>query len=162
MSKTRKVLSSVAAAAFLVASGAACAQRVATASTPTYQPQTRTVDIAAIPQLVHEQGATFDWLGAAFKKGGLLDGKEVWGFSIDHITVYQGDNVAVSILNPGDDPHTFTITELGVNQAIKGNGTAHTSFLAEKVGTFRFFCSIPEHSPYMSGEITVLPASAGA
>jgi len=160
MWRTRRIMIAIALAA-LLATGSACAERSATASAPTYRPQTRTVDIAAVPFLVHEQSATFDWLGAAFKKGGLLDGKEVWGFSIDHITVYAGDNVDVSILNPGDDPHTFTITELGVNQAIKGNGSSHTSFIAEKVGTYRFFCSIPEHSPYMSGEITVLPASAG-
>lgn len=161
MSGTRRITMAIAVVA-LMATGAACAERAATAAGPTYQPQTRSVDLVAVPFLVHEQSATFDWLGAAFKKSGLLDGKEVWGFSIDHITVYQGDNVDVSILNPGDDPHTFTITELGVNQAIKGNDSSHTSFIAEKVGTFRFFCSIPEHAPYMSGQITVLPASAGA
>jgi len=150
------------AAAVLVATGVACATKTSEASGPTYQPQTRTYAIAAVPLLVHEEQATFDWLKPAFAKKGLLADKEVWGFSLSHITVYQGDNVDVTIVNPGDDPHTFTISELAVNTPIKGNGQAHTSFIAEKVGTFRFYCTIPEHYPYMSGEITVLPASAGA
>ncbi len=162
MSRGRRYAMGVAAAALLIATGAACVQRTATAAAPTYRPQTRSFTFAAVPLLVHEQQPTFDWLKRGFAKNGLLDGKEVWGWSTSHITVYAGDVVDVSILNPGDDPHTFTISELGVNTAIKGNSRAHTSFVAQKTGSFMYFCSIPEHYPYMSGEITVLPSSAGA
>ena len=162
MSKAKRITMGLAAAALLIGTGAACAQGPAVAAGPNYKPQTRAYSIAAVPLLVHEESTTFDWLKPAFAKKGLLDGKEVWGFSLSHITVYQGDNVDVTIVNPGDDPHTFTISDLGVNTAIKGNGQAHTSFIAEKVGTFRYYCTIAEHYPYMSGEITVLPASAGA
>ena len=118
--------------------------------------------IAAVPQLVHEQTSTFDFLNRAFAKHGLLDGKEVWGWSNTHITVYQGDSITANLLNPGDDPHTFTITELAVNKVLNAASSTSVSFSAYKIGTFKFFCSIPEHYPYMSGTITVLPDSAAS
>src|SRR5438093_620529 len=53
----------------------------ATATSSTYKPVTRTFIVTTVPLLVHEQTGQFDYLGQDFAKGGLLDGKEVWGFS---------------------------------------------------------------------------------
>lgn len=142
--------------------GTSCSTKTAEATTPPYTQQHFEYSIVAVPLLVHEQTSTFDYLDKAFAKHGLLDGKEVWGWSLNHITVYQGDSVTANLLNPGDDPHTFTITELDVNKVLNPAASTSLTFSAYKVGTFKFFCTVPEHAPYMTGTITVLPDSAAS
>jgi len=159
MHRTR-VMGIVAGFGLLALTAGACAQGTANAARQRYTEQQRTFTITAVPLLVHEQQGMFDYLKGAFAKGGMLADKEVWGFSPSSITVYQWDTVSVSLVNPGDDPHTFTINELGVNADMKGGGTSQVSFTANKVGSFAFVCSMPEHSPYMWGTLTVLPDSA--
>ena len=154
--KTLILITGLAAAALL---GSACST-AASAKTPTYYPQNQQFSVAAVPLLVHEDQGAYDYLQKAFAKHGLLDGHEIWGFSQSHLFVYQYDAVDVNLLNVGDDPHTFTITELGVNVEMKPQSQVKADFVASKVGTYRFFCSIAEHAPWMSGTITVLPDSA--
>ena len=160
MNISKKLLMLAAGLGLVALVGTSCATGTAVAQGPKYSPQSRQFQIAAVPQLVHEQSGTFDFLQKAFAKHGLLDGHEIWGFSQSNLVVYQWDPVDVNLLNVGDDPHTFTITELGVNAELKPNAQSKADFVASKVGTFRFFCSIPEHAPWMSGTITVLPDSA--
>src|ERR1044072_3506383 len=162
MNIKRKLLFAAAGLGLIAFAGTGCAVKSAHATTPAYTQQHFDYSIVAVPQLVHEQTGAFDYLNRAFARHGVLDGKEVWGWSQDHITIYQGDSVTVHLLNPGDDPHTFTITELAVNGQLKPASSTSVSFSAYKVGTFKFFCSIPEHYPYMSGTITVLPDSASS
>jgi hypothetical protein len=92
--------------------------RVEAASTSTYAPQSRDVLITTVPLLVHEQISTFDWLKQDFRKGGVFDGTEVWGFYPSTVTVYAGDTVNLTVVNPSDDPHTFTVPDLGYNLAV--------------------------------------------
>jgi len=140
---------------------AGCGKKAATVASQ-YTPQARPLVVTAVPLLVHEEAGTFSYLKKAFAKGGVLDGKEVWGFAPSSITVYRGDTLKLTFVNPGDDPHTFTIDELTVNAAIAGGATSESSFVASRVGVYRFYCAIPEHAPYMSGTLTILPeASAG-
>jgi heme/copper-type cytochrome/quinol oxidase subunit 2 len=126
-----------------------------------YTPQTRNFVMTIVPSWVHEVTGTYDYLNAEFGKKGLLAGKEVWGFSPSGITVYQGDTVVIELYNPSSDPHTWTIAELGVNAPVGGAAKATVHFVASKVGVFQFNCEVGEHFPFMTGQLTVLPASAG-
>jgi len=127
----------------------------------TYKPQTRQLVVTAVPLLVHEETGLYpDYLKKDFAKGGLLEKGEVWGFSPNNLTVYEGDTVQVTVVNPGGDPHTFTIAELNFNIDVPAISTVKGSFVVPKVGLFKFFCAIPEHSPYMWGGLVVLPDSA--
>jgi heme/copper-type cytochrome/quinol oxidase subunit 2 len=126
-----------------------------------YTPQARHFVMTIVPSWVHEVTSAYDYLGAEFGKKGLLAGKEVWGFSPSSITVYQGDTVDIELYNPSSDPHTWTITELGVNVPAGGAAKATVHFVADTVGIFEFNCEIGEHFPFMTGQLTVLPGSSG-
>ena len=84
-------------------------------------------ETADVPLLVHEQTGQFDYLGQDFAKGGLLDGKEVWGFSPSTLTVYQGDTVDVTVVNPSGDDHTFTLPSIGFDLFVKAQTSASAS-----------------------------------
>lgn len=102
----------------------------------------------------------FDFLKEDFAKGGMLDGKEVYGFSPTSITVYAGDTVDLTLVNPEDDTHTFTISDLNLNAEMKGQSTMKVSFVAGKPRIYQFVCADAEHAPYMWGQLVVLPASS--
>ena len=121
--------------------------------TGAYAPQTRTFVVTTVPLLVHEQAATFDYLKQDFSPKGMLATKEV------SFTVYAGDTVRVTVVNPSGDDHTFTLPEVGFNLYVKAQSTASGTFIARAVGPFTFVCTIAEHSPYMSGQLIVLPDS---
>jgi plastocyanin len=125
-----------------------------------YQPVTRTFVVTTVPLLVHEEAGTYDYLGRDFNKKGVLDGKEVWGFSPSTLTVYAGDTVHVIVVNPSGDDHTFTLPSAGFNLYVKAQSTASGTFTVPKAGPVTFFCTIAEHSPYMWGQLVVLPGSA--
>ena len=140
--------------------GSSTATTVSGNSISSYTPVTRQFVVAAVPLLVHEQTATFGYLNKDFGKSGVLNGKELWGFSPSSFTVYQGDTVQITVINAGDDPHTFTIAAVGFNLQVPPRATASGSFVVPKPGPFMYFCTIPEHSPYMWGQLVVLPDSA--
>lgn len=125
----------------------------------TYAPTTKEFVVTTVPMLVHELTKTFGYLNRDFK-GGVLNGKEVWAFNPSSLTVYQGDTVDIKVVNPSGDAHTFTLADLGFNLDIKAQGTASGSFVASKVGVFRFACQVTEHVPYMWGQLVVLPDSS--
>ncbi len=137
---------------------AACGQ--SQASAPQYTPQTRTFTMVTVPLLVKESAATFGFLKKDFAAGGVLADKEVYAFSPDHLTVYQGDTVKMTIVNPEDDAHTFTLTDFNVNAALAPQTVTKVSFVANKVGLFTFYCAVAEHVPFMYGQLTVLPDSS--
>jgi len=122
-------------------------------------PVARDFLITTVPLLVHEQTGTFDYLAKDFGKKGVLSDKEVWGFSPSSLTVYQGDTVHVTVVNPSGDDHTFTLPSVGFDLYVKAQSTASGSFVVPKTGAFAFVCTIAEHSPYMSGQLVVLPGS---
>lgn len=127
-----------------------------TVPSSTYTPATKTFVITTVPMLVHEQTKTFGYLNKDFKSG-VLKGKEVWAFNPSSLTVYQGDTVDIQLVNPSGDAHTFTLADLGFNLDVKAQGTASGSFVASKVGVFTFACEMPEHMPFMWGQLVVLP-----
>ncbi|SRR5579884_326914 len=126
-----------------------------------YTPQTRALTVTTVPLMVHEMQASLPFLKKAFAAGGVLGPKkEVYGFVPSTLVVYQGDTVNLTVVNPEDDDHTFTIREMGVNLEVKGLASARTSFVAKKVGVFSYTCAYDEHLPYMWGQLVVLPDSA--
>jgi plastocyanin len=133
--------------------------QVAGNAASTYKPQTRNLLVTAVPLLVHEQTGVFDYLKKDFAKGGLLQGTEVWAFSPSTLTVYQGDTVHVTVVNPGGDLHTFTIAAVGFSINVPPLTQRHGSFVVPRAGLYKFYCAIPEHSRYMWGNLVVLPDS---
>jgi plastocyanin len=126
----------------------------------TYKPQTREFVVTTVPLLVHEMTSTYDYLKQDFTPKGMLASKEVWAFSPSSFTVYAGDTVHVLVVNPSGDDHTFTLPSVGFNLLVKAQSTASGTFVVPAVGALTFVCTIAEHSPYMSGQLIVLPDSA--
>ncbi len=131
------------------------------AAVSTYTPTTKDFIVTTVPMLVHEQTNTFGYLNRDFK-GGVLQGKEVWAFNPSSLTVYQGDTVNINVVNPSGDAHSFTLADLGFNLSVNSQAKASGSFVAGKVGVFKFSCEIPEHMPFMWGQLIVLPDSSAA
>ena len=52
--------------------------------------------------------AVMDFLTKAF------DGKEVYGFSPNTVTVVEGDTIHFTFINPEDDVHSFVLPDLGI------------------------------------------------
>ncbi len=65
-----------------------------------------------------------------------------WGFEPGTITVSKGDRVHLTITSK-DVTHGFTIKEYAIAEKIIPGKTSNVEFVADKVGTFSFFCSVP-------------------
>jgi len=135
---------------------------VTRASAATYRPQTRAFTVTAVPLLVQEMAGTLPYLQQDFAKGGLLDAKEVYGFYPSTLTVYQGDTLDLTLVNPANDPHTFTISALNVDVAMPSQSSVTAHFTVTQPGIYTFLCAEPGHIPYMWGQLIVLPDSAAA
>jgi cytochrome c oxidase subunit 2 len=62
-------------------------------------------------------------------------------FQPSTITVKQGDTVKLRITS-NDVAHGFAINEFGINERIEPEQTVNIKFVADKKGTFRFYCSV--------------------
>jgi hypothetical protein len=49
---------------------------------------------------------------------------------------------------------------VGFNLLVKAQASASGTFVAAKVGPYNYICTIAEHSPYMWGQLVILPDSA--
>lgn len=148
--------------ALLLLGGALLIGTGAFAKGSSYTPQTHKYTMTAVPVLVHEQQGTLDYLQKDFATGGLLEGKEVYTYLPGTLVVYQGDTVDLTLVNPADDPHSFTISELHVNVEMPGGSSTQTSFVAAKAGIYTYYCNEAEHFPFMWGQLVVLPDPSGA
>ena len=72
------------------------------------------------------------------------------------ITVKKGDTVRVSFKNSGGI-HNFVIDELGIKTKTIASGASDVvEFVAFKVGTFEYYCSVGTHRAQgMVGKITI-------
>ncbi len=113
-----------------------------------------------VPLLTHEMEGSLDYLKEEFAPGGLLHGQEVYAFDPSTMIVYEGDKLDLTLINPSEDPHTFTIPELGVNIPVGGQSEVRGIFSAGQVGLFNYLCIVPEHIKHMRGQLLVLPTSA--
>jgi len=68
-----------------------------------------------------------------------------WEFSPDTITVNKGDKVILNIENLDDGSgtgHGITIPNFGVSKSFRKGESVTIEFVANKKGTFPFFCSV--------------------
>ncbi len=121
---------------------------------PPYTPRAREVTITTVPLLVKELSRTYPFLAKDFAKGGVLDGKEVYAFEPSSITVYAGDTLRLTFINPEDDAHSFVLPDLAVN--LPGQSITRATYVTRMPGLFAFRCAIPAHLPSMVGELVVL------
>lgn len=124
-----------------------------------YTPQVRELTLTTIPLLTKELQKTYPFLRKDFAPGGVLQGKEVYGFFPSTLTVVEGDTVHFTLVNPEDDAHTFVLQELVV--PLPGQSVTHASYVASRAGVFTFACVVPAHLPLMYGQLVVLPAAIG-
>jgi plastocyanin len=122
-----------------------------------YTPRSRTITITTVPLLVKEQTSVLAFLKEDFAKGGVLDGKEVYGFSPSSVTVVEGDTVHFTFINPEDDLHTFVLPDLVV--ALPPQKITTATYVARRAGIYPFVCSVKSHLPMMSGQLIVLPGA---
>jgi plastocyanin len=138
----------------------ACTRRASpTTAGAAYIPHVRELTVTTVPLLVKEEQKLFPFLGADFAKGGVLDGKEVYAFSPSTLTVVVGDTVHFTFINPEDDVHSFVLPDLAV--PLPPQKITHATYVAKHVGIFPFVCAVQAHLPMMSGQLVVLPDSAG-
>ena len=143
----------------VVLSGAALAEGCAApAPRAAYRPRRREVTITAVPLLTRELQRLYPFLARDFARGGVLEGKEVYGFEPSAVTVVEGDTLALTLVNPEDDAHSFVLPRLEVGMPPESTVTAR--YVADTAGIYRYTCSIPSHLPFMYGTLVVLPASA--
>ena len=71
------------------------------------------------------------------------DDKGVW-FSVKEIRVKKGDRVRIAVTNI-KGMHDFVIDEFGVKQETPLNEKTVIEFVADKAGTFEYYCSKPGH-----------------
>ena len=64
-----------------------------------------------------------------------------WDFSPSTITVNEGDTVILNIQSI-DVTHGFAISEFGVSEQLVSGNTVKVEFIADKKGTFSFFCNV--------------------
>lgn len=84
-----------------------------------------------------------------------------WGYKPDTITVKQGDNVTL-YLTSSDVTHGFELDAFGINAEITPGQITTVNFIADKPGTFTFYCSVfcgSGHST-MRGTLIVLPSNS--
>lgn len=79
-----------------------------------------------------------------------------WEFTPSTITVNRGDTVKLHITSI-DVTHGFTINEFGINEVLEPGKDVHVEFIADKTGTFSFWCSVPCGSGHsgMRGQLIV-------
>jgi plastocyanin len=109
-----------------------------------------------VPLLVKEQQGVLPFLKEDFAKGGVLDGKEVYAFSPSTVTVFEGDTIHFTFINPEDDVHSFVLPDFAVS--LPGQKTTTATYVAKGPGIYVFECAIPSHLPMMYGQLVVLAA----
>jgi len=134
----------------------ACARPDKSPRSAAYIPRVRAITVTTVPLLVKEERSVFPFLGPAFAKGGVLDGKEVYAFSPSTVTVIEVDTIHFTFINPEDDVHSFVLPDLAVS--LPGGSTTDTTYVAKRAGIFPFVCAVQAHLPMMAGQLVVLPA----
>jgi plastocyanin len=119
-----------------------------------YVPVTRAITVTTVPLLVKEDQSVFPFLKSDFAKGGVLEGKEVYGFSPSTITVFAGDTIDFTFYNPEDDDHSFVLPDLAV--PLPPQKVTAARYVARRAGIFPFVCSVASHLPMMWGQLIVL------
>jgi len=159
MTSVERLRIKLAVAAALTASMSCTREQTATERTKhPYRPIARAITVTTVPLLVKEEQTVLPFLKADFAKGGVLDGKEVYGFSPSTITVVEGDTIHFTLINPEDDLHSFVLPDLALSLPAQKKITA--TYIAKRAGIFPFVCAVQAHLPMMWGQLVVLSASS--
>jgi len=142
--------------AAFVAAVTGCSQRPAADGRGSYTPRVRELTVTTVPLLVKEAQTVYPFLRPDFAKGGVLDGKEVYGFSPSTLTVVEGDTIHFTFINPEDDLHSFVLPDLAV--PLPPQHVTRATYVANRAGIFPFTCSVASHLPMMWGQLVVLPS----
>ena len=79
-----------------------------------------------------------------------------WEFSPNTIEVNLGDKVELHVKSI-EGTHGFALSEFGINEKLEQGKDVHINFIANKKGTFCFYCSVPCGSGHggMRGQLIV-------
>ncbi len=121
-----------------------------------YRPRTRELTVTTVPLLTKELQTIYPYLTQDFERGGVLEGKEVYTFVPNSLTVVQGDTVHFTLINPEDDAHSFVLPGLSVT--LRPQSKVLADYIARNAGVFEYVCDIPGHLPFMYGQLVVLAA----
>ena len=83
-----------------------------------------------------------------------LNGTKLW--YPPSLTVHQGDNVVLTLINKLEDPHGFNLEDFGIKEVVQPKAQTTVEFTAAKTGVHDFGCHM--HSPHLGGQLLVLPA----
>jgi len=79
-----------------------------------------------------------------------------FGFEPNEITVNEGEKIRLVVENTQNIRHTFTLPEFGIDEKLGSSQTVTIDFIADKSGTFEFFCTVLGHRPAgMEGSLEV-------
>ncbi len=74
-----------------------------------------------------------------------LDSSE-FKYDISEIRVKAGDTVKIMLTNSGKMPHDWKVDEFNAATKVIKNGEEDSiEFIADKVGTYEFYCSVGQH-----------------
>ncbi len=92
---------------------------------------------------------------APVEKSFTVDGQN-FSFSLTEIKVNLGDKVKITFNNVSGF-HNFVLDEFNVKMdPFQGPGTREVQFVADKTGTFEFYCSVNNHRQMgMKGKLIV-------
>ncbi len=145
-------MSAVSLLSLAAALAAGCAGRPAAGA-----PQVREFTVTAVPLLTKEMQQIYPFLAKDFAPGGVLEGKEVYAFEPSAISVYEGDTIHFILINPEDDAHSFVLPP-DLSVSLPPQSRVAATYVARSAGSFRYFCAISSHLPFMYGTLVVLPA----
>ncbi len=79
-----------------------------------------------------------------------------WEFTPSTIEVNLGDKVELHVESI-EGTHGFALSEFGINERLSPGEDVHINFIANKKGTFGFYCSVPCGSGHggMRGQLIV-------
>ena len=76
-------------------------------------------------------------------------------FDVSQITVNKGDTVQVTVINDGGT-HNVAFPDFNTRTTINGGGSQTITFVADKTGTFQYYCEVDGHKAMgMTGTLTV-------
>lgn len=108
---------------------------------------------------------TLYWSGSKGVTERRINGWNYWQRRFDpckEITVREGDRVVLRLIS-ADVHHGFALPAFGINDGvIKPGDVTEVGFVADKVGSFKFFCTIrcgPAHET-LEAVLTVVPRDA--
>ncbi len=69
-----------------------------------------------------------------------------FAFDVKNITVKKGDTVKITLKNSGKYSHDFAVDEFNARTKVIKNGeTDSLIFVADKTGTFEYYCGVMKH-----------------